>query len=125
MGESYVDLIERIEPIIFEIERQMQPIIIVIWLMVGSAPGRSQMHLRLLSTQAVGRHPLPRHTHPHRPPTQKLSLLLQRKKVTFLHQGFRSMSIPEIFNNLISEKSVSIKKKRTLPNFDFSFLLLF
>ena len=29
MGESYVDLIERIEPIIFEIERLSVPIIIV------------------------------------------------------------------------------------------------
>ncbi len=30
MGESYIDLIERIEPIIFEIERSRHPIIVVI-----------------------------------------------------------------------------------------------
>ena len=31
MGESYVDLIQRLEPIIFEIERSKHPIIIVIF----------------------------------------------------------------------------------------------
>jgi broad specificity phosphatase PhoE len=30
MGESYIDLIERIEPVIFEIERSRIPIIVVI-----------------------------------------------------------------------------------------------
>jgi broad specificity phosphatase PhoE len=30
MGESYIDLIQRLEPIIFEIERSRHPIIIVI-----------------------------------------------------------------------------------------------
>ena len=29
MGESYVDLIERIEPVIFEIERSRHPVIVV------------------------------------------------------------------------------------------------
>ena len=29
MGESYIDLIERIEPIIFEIERSRHPVIVV------------------------------------------------------------------------------------------------
>jgi len=32
MGESYVDLIQRLEPIIFEIERSKHPIIIVIFI---------------------------------------------------------------------------------------------
>jgi 6-phosphofructo-2-kinase/fructose-2,6-biphosphatase 2/6-phosphofructo-2-kinase/fructose-2,6-biphosphatase 4 len=29
MGESYIDLIERIEPVIFEIERSRHPVIVV------------------------------------------------------------------------------------------------
>ena len=29
MGESYIDIIERIEPIIFEIERSRHPVIVV------------------------------------------------------------------------------------------------
>jgi hypothetical protein len=31
MGESYIDLIERIEPVLFEIERSRHPVIVVIF----------------------------------------------------------------------------------------------